>query len=253
MTLICPTCRREDHDGLHLWTLDRSEPARSEPERSESGHGAPCWTCRGCGCVFAEIEGVPLISRDASALGAVATPHSEEVAQIYQRSTEGALQDWLRRVVGPGAIELGSGLGVRTDSVLVDNHLGVLLAASNSNRVCADIHAPPFAPASFGTVVLANVLDSVGDPLHVFRSAVALCEPGARLIVTCPFAFNATITPPEHWFAPEQLVAAFGAVGAGLLHLEEHGVQDWPLRVTDRLTHLFRTDTLIFRRNADPG
>lgn len=242
MTLICPTCRREDHDGLHLWTLDRGE----------SG-GEPGWTCRGCGCVYAELEGVPLISRDPSALGAAATPHSEEVAQIYQRSTEGALQDWLRRVVGPGAIELGSGLGVRTDSVLVDNHLGVLLTASNSNRVCADIHAPPFAPASFGTVVLANVLDSVADPLHVFRSAVALCEPGARLIVTCPFAFTSTITPPEHWFAPEQLVAAFGAVGAGLLHLEEHGVQDWPLRVTDRLTHLFRTDTLIFRRSADPG
>lgn len=189
-----------------------------------------------------------MVCADSAAAVAFAgeAAHVERVA-MYRRSTAGPLQAWLRRVVPAGALELGSGVGVRADSALLDADPGMLRAAPNAVRVCADVHDPPFPPASFEAVVLANVLDSVADPLLVLQQAVALLAPGGLLIVTCAYAFRADITPEAAWFTPAALRRGLGAVEAGVLALEARRTLDWPLRVGPRLRHVYRCDALVFR------
>lgn len=223
-----------DAEGLHLSTLD---PA---PDGVR---------CRGCGAPFPVVDGVPVVCADpAAAVGFAAQPEAEARVAQYRASTRGALQGWLRRTVPAGALELGSGVGVRPDTVLLDAHLGMLRAAPNAARVCADVHDPPFAPESFPAVVLANVLDSVADPWTALRQAVGLLAPGGLLIVTCAYAFRDDITDPARAFTPAGLRGGLGAVTAGALTLEARLGLDWPLRVGPRLRHVYRCDALVFRR-----
>ena len=234
MLLICPACRHVDDAGLQLCTLDLHGQAR---------------VCSGCGATSPVLDGICVIGRDPEVLIAYADrPENLDTVAVYQRSSRGPLQDWLRETVPSGALELGGGLGVRADAVLLDQNLGMLRASSHALRVCADLLDPPFAPESFGAVVLANVLDSVGDPLLAFQQAIGLLEPGGVLIVSCAFAFRAEITPEERWFTSEQLACGFGAVEAGCLRVEDKLELEWPLRVSERLVHLHRCDALVFRK-----
>ena len=234
MLLVCPACRHVDEAGLQLCTLDL--------------HGAER-VCAGCSAVFPVHDDICVIGRDPAALIAFAErPETLETVAVYQRSTRGPLQDWLRETVPSGALELGGGLGVRTDTVLLDQNLAMLRASRNGQRVCADLLDPPFAPESFAAVVLANVLDSVGDPLLAFQQAIGLIAPGGVLIVSCAFAFRGAITSEDRWFTSEQLARGFGAVDAGCLHVASMRALEWPLQVTERLTHVHRCDALVFHK-----
>lgn len=234
MLLVCPACRHVDDAGLQLCTLDVHGEER---------------VCAGCGARSPVVDGICVVGPDPAALVAFANrPETRERVAVYQRSLSGPLQDWLRETVPSGSLELGSGHGVRVDTVLLDQNLGALRAARNADRICADLLDPPFAPESFGAVVLANVLDSVADPLLAFQQAVGLLESGGLLIVSCAFAFQAEITVQERWFTSEQLARGFGAVDAGCLRLEAALELDWPLQVSARLTHVHRCDALVFRK-----
>ena len=74
---------------------------------------------------------------------------------------------------------------------------------------------------------------------------------GGRIVVTCPFAF--TNTPLDAHFPPSALHAGFGAVACGVLQVEELTELDWPLRSTERLTHVHRTDAMVFRKAPAGG
>ncbi len=217
--------------------------------------------CEGCGADYPLVDGIPVVARDPDALLASEDPGSAARAAVYARSREGPLQDWLREVVTAGALELAGGLGVRDDTVVVDMSLAMLRAgraglgsgrAGRGARICADLLDPPFLPASFEMVVLANVLDVIEAPLLAFQQAVALLAQGGRLVVTCPYAFtngghNGCRLEP---FPPAALHAGFGAVEAGILALVTARERDWPLRTTDRLTQVHRTDAVIFERRG---
>lgn len=225
MILICPRCRRVDDAGLHVGSLVDA-------------------VCQVCAAVYPTSDGVHSIFRESPP-----PPGPPELTAIYARSRHGPLQDWLGARIPAGALELGSGLGYGPASVLLDQNLAVLLASSGV-RIHGDLLDPPFLPESYTTVVLANVLDSVSNPLLAMQQAVALLAPGGELIVSCAFAFAACITPPEQWFDESLFDDALGAVSAGALVESERLTLDWPLRVTERLTHTHRVDVRVWQRRC---
>lgn len=268
--LICPACRRLEGGDLYVWTVE-PDPA-----------GLRC----ACGATYPVIDGVPLLFRDLDAwlasegaeafkradlpaaaqerllLGAGgALARNASLVATYARSRNGPLQDWLRATMaaaeGP-VLELGSGLGAsdRADVVALDHNLA-LLRHHPGVRVCGDAADPPFLPASFSTVVLANLLDSCADPGLVLAQADALLRPGGRLVVTCAFAFQDTITPRAHRFTPGDLVAALSSEGALGGHRVNHRVLEqidplpWPIRLSDRTTHLHDTLAIISEKSTE--
>lgn len=246
---------------------------------------AGLWVC-GCGASYPEIDGIPLILRDlagwmrseavevlaradlpapltsllaASEGGAWA--RNRDLVAVYARSTEGPLQDWLRETgakLTGDVLELGSGLGVlgRADVTALDGNLG-LLRHHPGRTVCADAADPPFLGASFDAVAVANVLDSCNDPGVVLAQAAGLLRPGGRLIVSCAFAFQESITPRSFWFDEPMLRGALS--GAGFfgrpirVRLDEALELDWPLRVSARTTHTHRTAVYVATRLDSAG
>ncbi|MFN7143832.1 MAG: methyltransferase domain-containing protein [Myxococcota bacterium] len=266
-TLICPACRHVTADGLHVRTLDAVDGLLR---------------CA-CGAAHPVVDGVPLLFRDldgwlagegaealrrsdlpsavterivAGAGGALA--RNDALVDVYARSRDGELQDWLRRVMGAlsgDVLEMGAGLGAceRSDVVALDHNLA-LVRRHPGRRVCGDAADPPFLPEQFDAVVLANVLDSCADPGLVLGQANALLKPGGTLVVTCAYAFQDAITPRSRRFAPSDLAAALdgrGALGGyGLPHrlVEDVDAIPWPLRVSGRLRHVHAVHALISRK-----
>jgi SAM-dependent methyltransferase len=268
-TLVCPRCRRFADGALHVNTL------------ASGGHLLLC----SCGARYPRIDGVPVVFRDldrwlesegAEALrrsdlppetaalvatgagGALA--RNDALVATYARSRVGPLQDWLRealdRAEGP-VLELGAGLGVgdRSDVVALDHNLA-LVRRHPGVRVCGDAADPPFLPASFATVVLPNLLDACPDPGLVLAQADALLRPGGRLVVTCAYAFQDAITPRPRRFTPDELVAALDDRGALAGYRIAHRLESqvdrlaWPLRVTDRLTHVHEVHALSSQKRG---
>ena len=234
LPLVCPQCRRADDGGLHVWTLEDA---------------AGGLQCRGCQARYPIVDGIPVIARDLAPLLAEDPAKGDAIASIYARSWDGPLQDWLRRVVPAGALELAGGVGIHPTSTVLDRSLAMLRRGTSADRVCGDLLDPPFLPASCACVVLANVLDILHEPVLAFQQAVALTAPGGIIVVTCPYSFTHA-SPDCHveWFSEAQLHGGLGAIEAGLLELETLVELDWPLRTTDRLTQVHRTDAMVFRR-----
>lgn len=268
--LVCPTCRRLEGGDLYVWTVEH-DPA-----------GLRCV----CGATYPVIDGIPLLFRDLDAWlaseGAEALRRADLPVEVqerlltgaggalarnaslvatYARSRTGPLQDWLRATVAAAAgpvLELGAGLGAsdRADVVALDHNLA-LLRHHAGVRVCADAADPPFLPASFSTVLLANLLDSCADPGLVLAQADALLRPGGRLVVTCAFAFQDAITPRPHRFTAPELVAALSGRGAlGRHHIDHQIVEQidplpWPIRLSDRTTHVHDTLAIISMKSLE--
>lgn len=180
--------------------------------------------------------------------------------EVYSRSREGALQDWLRARVDAiegRVLELGAGLGAsaRNDVVALDSNLA-LLRHHPGVRVCGDAADPPFLPASFDAVVLPNLLDSTATPALVLAQADALLRPGGRLVVTCAYAFRDDVTPRPHQFTPGELTAALDGRSPLRDFRFEHRIVEekdpvaWPLVLSDRLTQVHAAHALISVKSA---
>ncbi|MDP2315435.1 MAG: methyltransferase domain-containing protein [Pseudomonadota bacterium] len=262
--LVCPACRHVVGGDLHVRTL------------------APVGGLLGCDCgaTYPVVDGIPIVFRDVdtwlrsegvealrrhdlpddvAARIAVGTggaaARNASLVDVYTRSREGALQDWLRDRIAAldGAIlEMGAGIGAssRPDVLALDHNLA-LLRHHPAARVCGDAADPPFLPASFDAVVLANVLDSCAQPGLILAQADALLRPGGRLIVTCAYAFHEDITPRGQRFGPQELAAALDGraplLGYGIPHrrIEEIDRVAWPLALSERLTHVHAAHALI--------
>jgi len=267
--LVCPACRRFVNGALVSRSLEEADGLLA---------------CA-CGARYPVVDGVPIVFRDvdgwlagegaealrradlpdavtrrilAGAGGALA--RNTSLVDVYERSRRGPLQDWLRAEVGAlkGAVlEIGAGLGAtdRPDIVALDHNLA-LVRRHAGIRVCGDAADPPFGPASFDAVVLANVLDSTADPAIVLAQADALLRPGGTLVVTCAYAFSDTITPPARRFGPEALLAALdGQAPFGPWPLHHHIVRatdgiEWPLALGERLRHVHAVHAVISRKAA---
>ncbi|MFZ5476390.1 MAG: methyltransferase domain-containing protein [Myxococcota bacterium] len=265
--LVCPRCRHVADGALHVRLLSTGE------------HGTLACAC---GAVYPVVDGIPVVLADldgwlageavealrrddlppaceAILAQGTAVARNRELARVYARSTEGPLQAWLRDRCGPLAgdvLEIGSGLGVtgRDDGVALDVNLG-LLRRHRGQRVCGDAADPPFLGERFDAVVLANVLDSCADPALVLAQADALLRPGGRLVVTCAYAFQDAVTPRARRFRPEALHAALAEGAPFFGYVLRHRVVEqetrlaWPLRVSERATHLHEAEAFVTEKS----
>ena len=268
--LVCPACRRADGGDLHVQLLAPVDDG--------------VLGCA-CGARYPVIDGIPVVLRDlrgwlaseghealrrpdlppaCEALlvegigGAVA--RNDTLARVYGQSQEGPLQAWLRTRCAPLAgplLELGAGLGVtgRADVVAIDTNLGMLRRHAGW-RVCADALDPPLLPASFDTVVIANLLDSIRDPGLALAQADALLRPGGTLVTTCAYAFHEETVSPALRFTPESLVEAlsnerpFGGYCVRHTIVEIADRVSWPLRLSDRTVHTHDVQAIISVKRA---
>lgn len=218
------------------------------------------------------IDGIPIIFRDQAAflasegslllkrndlpeaLLAAIEPQSKgaiardwELRRVYQNSTEGPLQDQLRHLLKGGdgpTLEMGSGLGISSHSLRLDHAFGILRAGVGP-ALCSNAEDPPFSPASFQRVVLANILDSCRDPALILAQADALLPVGGQLILSCAFAFKEEITPKENWLDEASLSAMLTGelqpYGQRLSYQSTLAMDvDWPLQLSARQRHVHR-------------
>lgn len=166
----------------------------------------------------------------------------------YADRAEDPLSAWVRAaldgVEGP-ILDLccGAGLHGRRDVIGLDLDW-MLLQRFSGPKVLGDALDPPFAPASFGCVLLANAIDSVRDPSVLLGQADALLAPGGTLLLTSPFAWSPEITPTEWWFSEETLLGHLRGLGYDLT-LDE---VEWRLQPGPRTTIVHRCLALTARR-----
>lgn len=200
-----------------------------------------------------------------------ATRRNDRLLAAYRSPIPGEFEAWLAEELAAAdrpVLELGAGLGhpgtVRLDlnlellraqghpPPLVETHEGVALAPGAA--IVADATDPPFCGSTFATVVLANLLDSCGDPALVLAHADALVQPGGQVLIGCAYAFDASITPVSAQFTEAELLAALrGEARFGEYELElrldrEPLELTWRLRAGPRTEHAHRVHTLVARR-----
>jgi SAM-dependent methyltransferase len=153
-------------------------------------------------------------------------------------ASRGTLVDWLASRCGSGPVlEIGAGAGALTRRltgrplVVVDHSVRALLratAGTDAIPVVGDATALPVAPEAFGTVVAANVLDVIDDPVAAVDEIAASLAPGGRLVCCSPDPALGARGGPE-----EALVDVLEAAGLrivedvdGLPWLRVHGARE---------------------------
>ncbi len=240
--LTCPTCRA-------------STPLRLDPV------GLACV----CGARFPVVDDTPIVLREVDAwldqeratvllrrdlppqvldrlLATESGPITRSRLRLrsYADRPEDGLCRWLTAelaTVGGPILDLCCGAGVHGR----DNILGVdldwlMLQRYPGPRVLADATDPPFAPASFGAVLLINAIDSVRDPSLLLGQADALLQPGGTLLLTSPFSWSPEITPAAWTFDEATLLVHLERLGYALAVSEV----EWRLSPNPRTTLVHR-------------
>ncbi len=126
---------------------------------------------------------------------------ANELDAAYRRRVRTVLE-WLEPAAGDVILDAGCGRGfypafVRAVSgarivgcELELAHLAVarraLRGARDIHLVRADLGALPFAPGSFDSAILSEVLEHVPDDVAVLRQLAAAVRPGGRIAITVP-------------------------------------------------------------------
>ncbi len=96
----------------------------------------------------------------------------------------------------------------------------------NVVAVVGDALDPPVQAECADVVVALNLLDCVHDPVALLGQLDAITAPGGLLIVSSPFAWQDSITPPERQLAtlePLSEVAGWPSAGKPLNELSAYG------------------------------
>lgn len=253
--LICPACRRIEAGVLRI----------EELHPHDEGLGCVC------GAWYPVIDGIPVVVRNleewlasegaelvrrpdvprrlVQAIGG-ALARNQHLVESYARPLPSPLRSWLAEHVATlprPVVELGAGLG-HPDTLALDLNFALLRARGGG--VVADAADPPLRAESARSVVIANLLDACRQPALVLAQADALLAPGGTMIITCPYAFHDTITPPAARFTADQLRGAlqgaswFGYRLATRLVEERDGIA-WRLRTGPRAETVFQVHVLV--------
>lgn len=136
-------------------------------------------------------------SRDARALGVGSRLIADRVVALYEshlpQFARGRLLD-----LGCGLAPLYGLYGARVATVTcVDWPQSV--HASPYVDVEADLAQPlPLGDAAFDTVILSDVLEHVGDPVHLWAEIERVLAPGGHLLMNVPFLYPVHEAPHDH-------------------------------------------------------
>lgn len=127
-----------------------------------------------------------------------------------------------------------------------------------------DSLALPFSDNTFGVAVGLNVLDCVASPLALLASVRKALRPGGRAILSTPYDWSPSVTPPQGWIgghsqrgpdrgAGEPFLrslltpAAHAQSIEGLKLVAEAADVPWHTRLHDRSTVSYRVDLVVAR------
>lgn len=65
--------------------------------------------------------------------------------------------------------------------------------------ICGDAHDLPETLGTFDVVLMANLIDRLGDPYKLLRNLTNLVKPGGQLVIASPYTWLPEFTPPENW------------------------------------------------------
>jgi SAM-dependent methyltransferase len=130
--------------------------------------------------------------------------------------------------------------------------------------ICGNALDPPFVAESFAAILCLNLLDSVADPWVLLGQCEALLRPGGSLLLSSPYHWDGTVTPPEgqiERFLPAgldlaaamELLPGGRAVPGFLEEMEAVAAWDgvpWPLQVHERLRAEYRLHVQAWRRRV---
>jgi len=119
---------------------------------------------------------------------------------------------------------------------------------------------PPFAPATFGTVVALNLLDCVQSPVQALASIDRILTPQGRCLMATPYDWSVGATPIEGWIgghsqrAPDMGLpeARMGAILHGGSHplpalrlrMQQCQTRSWRVRLSARASLDYMTDLM---------
>lgn len=216
----------------------------------------------------------PAVSMDVVELLALdeASLRNRRLLDVYAAVDHGSpFERWMTALLSTCAgpvLEVGAGIG-HAGTLRLDLNLALLragppppelvetgagVAVAPGGAVVGDAADPPFEAGAFDTVLLANVLDSCRDPFLVLAQADALVAAGGRLLVTCAFAFDPSITPRALWFDERALQQALSGLrpfgGYSLVcRLEGETLElEWRLPISSRTVHVHRVCVYTARR-----
>ncbi|MFT4978168.1 MAG: SAM-dependent methyltransferase [Myxococcota bacterium] len=169
---------------------------------------------------YVQTQAAVLASRDdlpASLAGLIRAhapdPLGEQLRtrEIYLRAPAADLAAWARSCIaatGGPILNLGCGtLTFPAPHVTNVDLSWTLLRAAGGSRLLADALDPPFMGGDFHAVVMLNLLDSCRAPHILLQQADALLAPGGRLVLSCAFAYDDTITPRAEQLSEAAVVA----------------------------------------------
>lgn len=137
-------------------------------------------------------------------------PLLEPIVEIGARPAEGQEQSANLRSLFPGREYIGCDIR----------------PGPNVDRI-EDIHALSFDDGSVGTVIAADTLEHVADPIRAMQEVRRVLEPGGTVVITSVMFFVIHAHPWDYWrFTPEgfaQLLAPFEST-----LVAAHGWQELP-------------------------
>lgn len=132
-----------------------------------------------------------------------------------------------------------------------------------------DATALPLPAQTFGFALGLNVLDCVSSPRDLLCSLAHTLQPGARIVLTCPYDWSLSATPAEAWLgghsqrsplagACEAVLRALLTPGAhpasinSLKLISEREHLPWQVRLHDRSTMTYQLHLVVAERVAVP-
>ena len=152
--------------------------------------------CTGCGLTFPSLDGTPVLIAGAD-LAAIDLRETGGELPAFDSSTEGiaAIEQAVAR--GDRMLEIGAGLDTHASPQLVKTDAFVY--AGERLDLVADVHALPFADASFDFVFSLAVFEHLHSPWIAAKEIARVLRPGGRAYTLAAF-LQPMHGYPSHYF-----------------------------------------------------